>query len=65
MLGRDLDQDVHMVGQKMAFFNTTLLLRGQPAEHLTLMLAQISVKHFPAIFWDKNYMVLALPFRAT
>jgi len=43
-----------MVGKKMTFFNATLLLLCQPAKHLAQMLAQVSIKHLPAAFWDKN-----------
>jgi hypothetical protein len=52
-----------MVGEKMTFFNAALLLVSQLPEHLAQMLSQISVKHLPATFWDKNNVVLALPFR--
>jgi hypothetical protein len=52
-----------MVSLKMPFLNPTLLLLGQLAEHLAQILAQRSVQHLPAAFRDKNYVVLALPFR--
>src|SRR6266567_3548621 len=50
-----------MVGQKMPFLDATLLLLGQPAEHLAQMLAQTPVQHLAPAFRDKNNVVLALP----
>jgi hypothetical protein len=51
-----------MVGEKMAFLDSALLLPGQPLENLAQMLPQLGVKLLTPILGNENRVVLALSY---
>src|SRR5215469_16672117 len=60
ILGGNRDHHVHLVRHQVAFFNPTLLLLGQFAEHFAQVPTQLPVQLLPATFRDKHHMVFAL-----
>jgi hypothetical protein len=56
-------QNVNMAGLEMTFHDMALFLLGQTSEHFAQMLTQFLVQLLAPVLGDKNYVVLALPFR--
>ena len=65
ILQQDRDHHVHAIGHPVPFLNPTLflLLRGQTAQPFSQMASHLFVTCSPAIYWNENLMLFALPFR--
>jgi hypothetical protein len=47
----------------LPIFDLAFTLPGQIAENLAQKLPETLVNHLPAALWDKQHMILAIPFR--
>ena len=63
VLGRDRNQDVHVVGHEMPLLDAALLLLRKLSEHGTKVASQGPVERLPAALGDENHVVLAFPLR--
>jgi len=52
-----------MITHQMTFDYLALTLGGKIAKNFTQVPPKFLVQNFPAVLWDENYVVLALPNR--
>ena len=59
----DRDHRVDVVGHQVPFLDLRFLLRREPAEHLTQVLAKLQIQCLPPALRDKDDVVFAVPYR--
>src|SRR5271170_906935 len=54
-------QHVNMIGHQMAFLDPAFPLFGQLSKYRTEMSLQFAIQHLPAVFWNENDVIFAVP----
>ena len=57
---RKMDR-ANMIGHQVAFLDAAFPLFGQLSKYRTKMSLQFAIQHFPAVFWNENDVIFAVP----